>query len=128
MTGRLGERRASSRHSSGGQDRVRARIRPGHIAALIDVSAGGALVETTRRLLPDAFVEVFMETESRRTNLRGRVLRCAVVSVRATAVRYRAAIQFDAYLPWFVEDDGYVIHRSGVAGQAVRADATPRVG
>ena len=127
MTGRQSERRASYRHSSGGQPRLRARIRPGHTAALINVSAAGALIETTRRLQPDAFVEMSMETDSRRANLRGRVLRCAVVSVRSTAVHYRAAIQFDCYLPWFVEDDGCVVHGSGVAGQLVRAGATPRV-
>jgi hypothetical protein len=71
---------------------------------LIDVSAGGALIETGRRILPDTFAEVYMETPFQHAIVRGRVLRCAVVGLRATAVRYRAAIQFDSHLPWFVED------------------------
>ena len=128
MTELQSERRGSERHSSGGHEPVRARIRPGHVAALIDVSIGGALIETSRRLIPGAFVEICMETESRRASLRGRVLRCAVVSVRPSAVHYRAAIQFDSYLPWFVEDDGCVVHEGGVASQVAGADATPRVG
>ncbi len=122
------ERRGSSRHSPGGHEPVRARIRPGYIAALIDVSTGGALIETSRRLLPGAVVEIYMETESRRASVRGRVLRCAVVKVRPSAMHYRAAIQFDSYLPWFVEDDGYVVHEGGGAGQVAGAGAPSRVG
>ena len=41
---------------------VSACVRPGHRARLIDVSAGGALIETTHRLLPGASVELQVET------------------------------------------------------------------
>jgi hypothetical protein len=96
---------------------VRTRIRPGHAAALVDLSAAGALIETTRRLLPDTFVEMYVETRSHRVTVRGRIVRSAVISVRPAVVCYRAAIQFDSYLPWFVEDDGPV-QVSGPAGRA----------
>jgi PilZ domain-containing protein len=127
MSDRPLERRSRSRYGAGTATAVHVRIRPGHAAALVDVSAGGALIETSRRLLPDTCVEIYMESESRRAALRARVLRCAVVGVRPNAMHYRAAIQFDSYLPWFVEDDGIVVHESGVAGRTGRAAATPQV-
>ncbi len=98
---------------------VLARVRPGHPAALVDISAAGALIETNRRLLPDTFVEMFVETRSQRLTVRGRVIRCAVTSVRPAIVCYRAAILFDACLPWFVEDEEHV-HVDGPAGRATR--------
>jgi hypothetical protein len=69
-----------------------------------------------------------VETPSQHASIRGRILRCAVVLLRPANVHYRAAIQFDSYLPWFVEaDDEYVVHGAGAAGQAAREDATPQV-
>jgi hypothetical protein len=107
MTNLQTDRRASPRRQScHDHGIVQTRVRPGHAATLIDVSAGGALIETVRRILPDTFAEVYMETPFRNVSVRGRVLRCAVVSVRPTTMLYRAAIQFDSYLPWFVDDPG----------------------
>lgn len=85
---------------------VSARVRPGFGARLIDVSAGGALIETTHRLLPGAPVELWVETGTDRARVRGHVLRCAVVRVRPTWVCYRGAIAFDRHLPWFVDQRG----------------------
>lgn len=85
---------------------VSACVRPGHRARLIDVSAGGALIETSHRLLPGSPVELQVETGSGRASVRGRVLRCAVVRVRPTWVCYRGAIAFDRHLPWFVDQRG----------------------
>ena len=86
---------------------VRARVRPGHLATVVDVSAGGVLVETEHRLLPGANVELQLEGENRSTKLRGRVVRCSVVRVRPEAVSYRGAIAFDRHLPWYDDGDGY---------------------
>jgi hypothetical protein len=83
---------------------VAASVRPGHRARVIDVSPGGALIETSLRLLPGTSVELQVETGTNRTSVRGRVLRCAVVRVRPTWVCYRGAIAFDRHLPWFVDD------------------------
>jgi hypothetical protein len=85
---------------------VSACIGAGHRARLIDVSAGGALIETSHRLLPGASIELQVETESSRARIHGRVLRSAVVRVRPTWVCYRGAIAFDRNLPWFVDDRG----------------------
>jgi hypothetical protein len=86
---------------------VRVRVRPGHLATVVDVSAGGVLVETEHRLLPGSSVELQLERESHREKLRGRVVRCSVARVRPEAVCYRGAIAFDRHLPWFEDEDGY---------------------
>jgi hypothetical protein len=83
---------------------VSACVRPGHRVRVIDVSAGGALIETSHRLLPGTVVELQVETGTDRASLRGQVLRCAVVRLRPTWVCYRGAIAFDRHLPWFVEE------------------------
>ena len=98
------DRRLSSRRR-GVQDHgvVSAHVRPGHSAVLLNVSAGGALVDTEHRLLPGSIVELQMRTKGDRISMRGRVVRCAVVRLRP-AVCYRGAIAFDQYLPWFVDE------------------------
>jgi PilZ domain-containing protein len=85
---------------------VATRVRPGHRAHLVDVSAAGAMIETSYRLLPGAAVELHLETESTHTKVRGRVLRCHVVRVRPQSICYQGAISFDSHLPWFVDDTG----------------------
>ena len=85
---------------------VSACVRPGHHARLIDVSPGGALIETSHRLLPGTPVELQVETGTVRARIRGQVLRCVVVRLRPTGVCYRGAIVFDRHLPWFVDERG----------------------
>jgi hypothetical protein len=105
MTGDAPERRVMRRLEAFEEHRiVSACVRPGHRARLIDVSAGGALIETSHRLLPGASVELQVETVSDRASVRGQVLRCAVVRLRPTWVCYRGAIAFDRHLPWFVDE------------------------
>jgi hypothetical protein len=83
---------------------VSASVRPGHRARVIDVSAAGALIETSHRLLPGTAVELQVETGTGRASVRGQVLRCAVVRLRPTWVCYRGAIAFDRHLPWFIDE------------------------
>ena len=108
---------------------VSARVRPGREASVVDVSAGGALVETQHRLLPGTAVELHLETPHQRATVRGRVLRCAVARLRSSSVCYRGAISFDRHLPWFVADGaGYDVHVCETrSGMARRAEATPDV-
>lgn len=101
------DRRGTRRLEAFDQHRiVSACVRPGHRARVIDVSASGALIETAHRLLPGTPVELHVETRTDRANVRGRVLRCAVVRLRPTWVCYRGAIAFDRHLPWFIEERG----------------------
>jgi hypothetical protein len=107
---------------------VSTRVRPGHRAKLIDVSAAGALIETTHRMLPGTSVELHVETRSHRTNVRGRVLRCAIVMVRPSWLCYRGAIGFDRHLPWLL-DEGRGASALAATRSALpdRAAATPEV-
>jgi hypothetical protein len=101
------------------------RIRPGLAATVIDLSASGALLETTHRLLPGNTVEVHMERGASRCCVRARIDRCAVATLRAGTIFYRGAVMFDRHLPWFVAPDGYPIPTADQrAGRADRADAT----
>jgi PilZ domain len=111
MSHRVSERRSMRRFESVEEHGiVTTRVRPGHRAHIVDVSAGGALIETAYRLLPGASVELHVETDTRHTRVRGQVLRCAVVRVRPTAVCYQGAIRFDRHLPWFVDESGRPIN------------------
>ena len=104
MTKHLSDRRAFRRAGGVEHRIVSARVRPGHPAAVIDVSSGGASIEISRRLLPGSVVDLQVDTAHRRTTtLRGQVLRCAVVRLRSTAVWYRAAIAFDQQCQWLGE-------------------------
>jgi hypothetical protein len=103
MIGRSPDRRSSPRSGVERHGIISARVRPGHRVAIIDVSAGGALIEGANRLLPGATVDFQVETVRRRTTLRGRVLRCAVVRLRSSSVGYRAAIAFDRQLSAFID-------------------------
>ena len=129
MSHLVSDRRQTRRHRQVDEHGiVLTRVKPGHHARLMDVSAGGVLIETNRRLLPGTSVELHMETESRRTSVRGRVLRCAVVRVRPTSVCYRGAIGFDRHLPWFVDTSGYQVPAADARpAQPFRAVATPQV-
>jgi hypothetical protein len=105
MNESIPDRRQTRRHlDSDEHGIVSTRVRPGHRAKIVDVSAGGALIETSHRLLPGTCVEIHFETRSHRTNVRGRVLRCAIVLVRPSWVCYRGAIGFDRHLPWLVDE------------------------
>ena len=85
---------------------VLARVRPGRDVALVDVSAGGALVESAHRLLPGSLVELYLASVGRCASIRGRVLRCAVARLKATGVWYHGAIGFDRDLSWFSDHGG----------------------
>ena len=129
MSHLMSERRQTRRHLHVEEHGIRSmRIKPGHHAKLVDVSAGGALIETHRRLLPGTSVELHMESERRQASVRGRVVRCAVVKVRPASVCYRGAISFDRHLPWFADASGYQVPSvEARPTQPFRADTTPQV-
>ena len=85
------------------------------------------MIETTHRLLPGTPIELHVETRSHRTNVRGRVLRCAIVLVRPSWVCYRGAIGFDRHLPWLLDESDGASGGSVRSGVPARATATPEV-
>jgi hypothetical protein len=80
-------------------------VRPGHVVLVIDVSVGGASIEISHRLLPGSIVDLRLTTTQDQATVRGRVLRCAVTCVQATAMRYAAAIGFDRPPAFLLENE-----------------------
>ncbi len=93
----LGERRCWPRGTADSCGWVRAaRVRPGRDVQLINLSAGGALIEGTIRLSPGAAVDLQLVAEDTRHVLRGRVLRSAVRALdHGGRVYYRVAVCFE---------------------------------
>jgi hypothetical protein len=106
------DRRRSPRHSRVEEHGILgARIRPGYDVVLVDVSAGGALIDSLHRLLPGSAIELRLAARQGRTSIRGRVLRCAVARLRLDCVWYRGAIGFEQGIPWLVDEPrfGYAV-------------------
>ncbi len=95
------ERRRSLRLQSIEQHGIVAsRLHPGAPAVVLDISDGGALVETECRLLAGAPVLLQMKTRDQTAVVRGRVLRSALAQPGPRPVRYRGAIGFDDDIAW----------------------------
>ena len=95
------ERRASSRVLALTMEGMeRARLRPGRTADIVDLSAGGALIETDWRLLPGMRVEMQVGDPVPLFRVSARILRCHVAVVGRTRIRYRGALMFDKQLPF----------------------------
>lgn len=90
------ERRADARFPPLVFGASQATLRPGCIVALIDLSAGGALVQAGRPLRPGARVHLQMAAGDRTLALGARILRCAVWALDPDeGATYRGALQFE---------------------------------
>lgn len=73
------------------------RLRTGDPLALVNLGPGGALVESTRRLLPGTTVILQISVDEGTISLRAEVVRCAVHALdRDEGVCYRGAVAFCA--------------------------------
>jgi PilZ domain len=94
------ERRASARLSGSSMPGMdRARLRPGRTAHIVDLSAGGALIETDWRLLPGVRVEIQVGEPVPLFRVSGRILRCHVALLGRERIRYRGALMFEEQVP-----------------------------
>jgi hypothetical protein len=92
----LDERRRDTRYGQPLIAGTQAILRPGYAVTLIDLSAGGALIQGPRPLRPGARVYLQLVTDSRRIGIAAHVLRCAVISLDSRqGVQYRGALKFD---------------------------------
>jgi len=118
------ERRASPRMPGEDAHRVvHVRVKPGIDVVVVDVSARGLLIETTRRLLPGSPLDLhFAERGGRTAALRGRVVRCSVSALLPGEVRYRGAVQFDRDQPGLARPpvEGTAGARTGNGTDSVR--------
>ena len=74
---------------------ARLRLRTGRELGVLNIGAGGVLVETAGRLLPGTWVDVHVITVDGRELVRSRVVRAFVGSVSADRILYRGALAFD---------------------------------
>jgi hypothetical protein len=72
-------------------------MRPGHEVHLVNLSPGGALVESASRLRPGLRTELHLCGTRRRTIV-GRIDRCRVTAL--DPIRYQGAIVFEQLLQW----------------------------
>src|SRR5262245_25396492 len=94
----MSERRRCRRTRGNG---LVARVRPGYRVAIVDVSAGGALIEAARPLRPGADVELQFERPDGRVRMAGTVVRCSVSALDANrGPTYRAAVAFGDSFEW----------------------------
>src|SRR5215213_9646035 len=120
------DRRESARHPSpAALGIISARVRPGHDVALVDLSPGGALIESSHRLLPGRVVELSLQTAARRINVSGQVLRCTVSAVHPARMSYRGALRFERHLRGVLDEPpgGNVVpHTDPLRGTHLGAD------
>lgn len=90
------DRRASARVGpSADALEVHARLWPGHDVEVLNLSSGGALVQSGRRILPGRRTELQLGGPTRRSVM-VTVLRCEVRGL--APLRYVAALRFDSAL------------------------------
>lgn len=91
------ERRRDARFGQPAIARVRGVLRPATTVVLVDLSAGGALVQAGRVLRPGARVHMHLLVNGRSLITAARVLRCSVASLDAEhGVRYEGALKFES--------------------------------
>ena len=100
-------RRMPRRAPDPGEVLSRVRLRGGREWTVVDLSAGGALLEGESRLLPGTHVDAHVTTRDGRVLVRARVMRAWVVRLRADAVGYRAALTFET--PIDTSTRGYAV-------------------
>jgi hypothetical protein len=92
----VADRRREARFGRESVPEVRATLRPGCLVSVVDLSAGGALVEALRPLRPGARVHLQIVAGPRTVSLAAHILRCFVWEIDPThGVRYRGALRFD---------------------------------
>lgn len=94
MDHQVTERRRDSRFGARVIERMRAVLRPGRTVSLVNLSAGGALVESQRPLRPGSNVHLQVIADDKTIGLAAQVLRCAVAAIDGDGVQYRGALMF----------------------------------
>lgn len=81
---------------------IKATLRPGNAAVLVNLSIGGALVHSERPLRPGSRIQVQLGSSVVNARVAAQVLRCGVAAIGAFGVTYGAALRFDVPcdLPW----------------------------
>lgn len=91
------ERRAAQRRQPGEHTWfASARLRPGRVVRVVNLSCRGALLEAGSRLLPGARVVLQFQGPGAEVQVPSRVLRCHVEALDGRhGIRYRGAVVFE---------------------------------
>lgn len=95
MGAAVSDRRKAARFEADLLDHLKATVRPGNVVGLVNLAAGGALVQSRRPLRPGIRIHVQITGGTHIVRVGGHVLRCMVASVSADAVIYLGAVEFD---------------------------------
>ena len=99
------DRRGDPRYSWSPEDISHATLRPGCVVHVVDLSAGGALVQGARPLRPGARLHFHLVLRELSFGLLAQVLRCAVWTLDSReGVTYRGALQFEQRCDVFGEN------------------------
>jgi len=99
------ERRRSVRHTPEQlPDVVHGRIRPGHPVRIVNVSARGILIETSRRLLPGTFVVLHLTRGPDTYSTSARVTRSVVCALPPGGPVFRGALDAEVPVPWLPDE------------------------
>ena len=83
---------------------LRGRIRHGHGLVILNISAGGALVEAGYQLRPGARIDIYLDRDEVRRVVGAIVSRCAVASIDPReGIVYRAGLCFTERCNWLSE-------------------------
>ena len=94
----LTERRMHSRFGHPTIVGIHAILRPRHEIAVVNLSAGGALIVSPRPLRPGSRVFLQVTIAGQTGGRASQVVRCAVASLEGSeGVKYRSAIRFDEH-------------------------------
>jgi hypothetical protein len=125
----LTDRRADARFGQPVIAGTQAILRPGYAVSLIDLSAGGALIQGPRPLRPGARVHLQLLTGTRRLGIAAHVLRCSVASLDSRqGVQYRGALKFDHRCDALWEAgtlDGYLVPVDGARSASIASETAP---
>lgn len=78
---------------------VSARIRPGHLARVRNLSKTGVSIETSRRLSPGSVVELALVVGAEVHTTRARVVRCHIVGLGAAEIVFAGGLELEKQLP-----------------------------
>jgi PilZ domain-containing protein len=123
----LKDRRGDPRYGSSPEDVSQATLRPGCVVHVVDLSAGGALVQATRPLRPGARLHFQLVLRDRSFALVAHVLRCAVWALdQRDGITYRGALQFETRCELFRETETQI--GSGIPAMVGRDDGEQGMG
>jgi hypothetical protein len=101
-----------------------ARLSDGTELNLINISRGGALIESESRMIPGLTICIRMVAADALLMIRGRILRSKAKQIRGSTIVYQSAIAFDEDFSLLTEDHEEVSAQDGTAATPSREEGS----